>query len=72
MSEVEGEKRRVIPYQGKAKRKKKDRTFFPLSPCPECRTGYVGFKCMLIFLNGNCCYDLTLFILLFRSLLIAE
>lgn len=53
MSEVEGEKRRAIPYQGNAKRKKKDRTFFPLSPCPGCRTDCVGCKSTFMFFSGN-------------------
>lgn len=35
MSEVEGEKRRAILYQGNTKRRKKDRTFFLCHPVQD-------------------------------------
>lgn len=66
MSEVESGKRRTIVSGEKTNRQKKDRTFFPLQPCPGCRTGCAGFKSTLTLFPGSGICDWSLFTLLFQ------
>lgn len=53
MSEVEGREKKGYSLSREHKKKEKGQNFFPLSPCPGCRTGCVGFKSTFIFFNGN-------------------